>query len=93
MDEKEVDFLLRYDDALQVVRAFWPEQPCELMPMDFVMESVMRDMYTPPEERQPTEPADRQQEKASVRERLQEATREAGQRPAPEGKPRDTGVR
>nr|WP_308624653.1 hypothetical protein [uncultured Eisenbergiella sp.] len=80
----EVDFLLRHDDPLQVVRAFWPERPCELMPMDFVMESLMENMYAPPEERQSAARADGPQEKASVRERLQEAAREAGQRPAPQ---------
>lgn len=89
----EVDFLLRYDDPLRLVRDFWPERPCELMPMDFVMESLMENMYAPPEERQSAARADRPQEKASVRERLQEAAREAGQRPAPEGKPRDDGAR
>lgn len=89
----EMDFLLRHDDPLQVVRAYWPERPCELMPMDFVMESLMENMYTPPEERQPAARADGPREKASVRERLQEAAKEAGQRPAPEGKPRDDGAR
>lgn len=85
----EVDFLLRHDDPLQIVRAFWPERPCEFMSMDFVMKSLMENMYIPPEVRQP----DELQEKASVRERLQEAARETGQRPAPEDKPRGGGER
>lgn len=80
----EVDFLLRYDDPLRLVRDFWPERPCELMPMDFVMESLMKNMNTPPEERQLAARVDGPQEKASVRERLQEATKESGQRPAPQ---------
>lgn len=89
----EVAFLLRYDDPLQVVRDYWPERTHELMPLDCVMETLMDDLYHAPQEERGPAPEKPAAEKPSVRERLQDAAREAAQHPAPEGKPRDAGAR
>lgn len=87
---KEVDFLLRFDDPLQAVRGFWPERAHELMPLDFVMESLMDHMYTPPEEQAEKPEPGRPYGKSSVREQLHSATKELEKQP-PSKLPREKG--
>ena len=79
---EEVDFLLRFDNPLQIICDYWPSSD---LFADSVMETVMDDMYSPPEER--TEPP------KSLRERLQNAAREVQDRPASENSERSTGAR
>ena len=69
--EEEIDCLLRYDNPLELLCSYWPE--CSLYGED-VIETLMDDISTPPEERreQPT----------SLRERLQQAAHEVKDRPA-----------
>lgn len=79
---EEVDFLLRFDDPLQIIRDYWPASD---LFADSVMELVMDDMYSPPEER--TEPP------KSLRERLQNAAHEVQDRPTPETARHEPGAR
>lgn len=78
---REVDFLLRFEDPLQVVQAFWPERPHELLPLDFVMESLMDDMYCPLEEQPQATGTYRPKEKPSGQEKPQDMVGEAASAP------------
>lgn len=80
--EEEIDYLLRYDNPLKLLCDYWPE--CSLYGED-VIENLMDDMRTPPEERQ--------EQPKSLRERLQNAAREVKDRPATEKPGRDSGAR
>ena len=71
--EEEIDHLLRYDNPLELLCSYWPE--CSLYGED-VIETLMDDISTPPEERR--------EQPASLRERLQQAAHEVKDRPAPD---------
>lgn len=70
---EEVDYLLRYDNPLQVLQGYWPSRDMILGPS--VIEIMMDDIESPPEERA--------EQPKSLRERLQNAAREAGKRLSP----------
>ena len=71
--KEEIDYLLRYDNPLELLCSYWPE--CSLYGED-VIETLMDDISTPPEERR--------EQPASLRERLQQAAHEVKDRPAPD---------
>lgn len=81
--EKEVDYLLRYDDPLKLIADYWPDSA--LTSGEAVICSVMEEMDSPPEERT--------QAPQSIRERLQNAVKDVKERPAPEKPAHDTGAR
>lgn len=82
-NEKEVDYLLRYDNPLKLIADYWPDSA--VTSGDAVLCCVMEEMDSPPEERA--------QAPQSIRERLQNAVQEVKDRPAPEKPAHDTGVR
>ena len=68
-----VDYLLRYDNPLELIRSYWPDGYIE---GEIVLQMVLDDMQSPPEERR--------EQPASLRERLQQAAHEVKDRPAPD---------
>ncbi len=73
-NEKEVDYLLRYDNPLKLIADHWPDSA--VTSGEAVLCGVMEEIDLPPQERaQPLK---------SIRERLQHATQEVKERPVPE---------
>ena len=83
---EEVDFLLRFDNPLQVIQDYWPSG--ELIGGEDMIQAMMDDLYYPPETRDERENAPK-----SIREKLQTAAREVQDRPASETARHDTGAR
>lgn len=82
LTREAADYLLRFDNPLELVRSYWPDGYIE---GEIVMQTVIDDMRTPPEERSNMP--------SSVRERLQNAAKEVKERPAAGTVSHDTGVR
>lgn len=74
-----MDYLLRYDNPLELIRSYWPDGYIE---GEIVLQMVLDDMQSPPEER-PEQPK-------SLRDRLQKAASEVKDRPVQE-KPERSG--
>ncbi len=91
----EVEALLRFKDPLDVAR--WCKEdnthPHSLPICELLDEINAYQRFPQVEGSGPTERRNTTAEKSSVRERLQDAAREAAQHPAPESKPRDAGAR
>lgn len=83
---EEVDFLLRFDNPLQIIQDYWPSG--ELIGGEEMIQTMMDDLYYPPETRN-----ERKSTPKSIREKLQNAAREVQDRPAPETARHDTGAR
>ena len=82
LNRETADYLLRFDDPLELIRSYWPDGIIE---GEIVLQTLVDDMRTPPEERS--------EMPKSVRERLQNAAREVKDRPAPTAGSHDTGAR
>lgn len=82
-NEKEIDYLLRYDDPLKLIAGHWPDSAVTCG--EAVICNVMEEIDSPPEERM--------QQPKSIREQLQHAAQEVRDRPAPEKTGHDTGAR
>lgn len=82
-NEKEVDYLLRYDDPLKLIADHWPDSAVTCG--EVIICNVVEEIDSPPEERV--------QRPKSIREQLQHAAHEVRERPASEKSGRDTGAR
>lgn len=82
-NEKEIDYLLRYDDPLKLIASHWPDSAVTCG--EAVICNVMEEIDSPPEERM--------QQPKSIREQLQHAAQEVRNRPAPEKPGHDTSAR
>lgn len=80
LTQEAVDYLLRFDDPLALIRSYWPDGTLD---GDLTMETLLDDVRTPPEERSlPPK---------SVKERLQAAANEVAGQTGREHRPRDNG--